>query len=468
MPGHRDFYAKRWPTGLVALLLATGPVPAQTPSAPGAPPPPAAPAAKSDTAKPTSGPQTIDLPTALRLAGANNLDLALTREALVQATAQNDAATLGFLPSLTGGLGYYKHDGAVQDVSGNVIDATKQLHTAVGGLQTQINLGDAIFQKLAASRLQVAAGYSVDAGRNVTLYAAAAGYLDLVGAMAFAKVAEEAVRISGDYEDQVNRAVTIGLANKSDALRVSVQTQGYQIALRQSREAIASASAHLANILHLDPATQFAPTDAVVPQLALVPLEAKLEALVSEAQDRRPELKASAASIEAADYQKTQSVYGPLIPSVGAQALFGDISGGRLGAPSNSGGTQVYGIMFNWKIGPGGLFDYSRMDYAQSKLNQSKLTDAKLRDDIGRQVVQTFAAVHSAYDQLQLNRKNVDLAQQSLQLSQSRRDFGVAAILEVIQAQKDLSQARAAYVKALTSYAEGQYALATAVGRISD
>src|SRR6185437_3202142 len=50
--------------------------------------------------------QPIDLPTALRLAGANNIDLALVREALVQAQAQNDAATLSFVPALNGGLGY--------------------------------------------------------------------------------------------------------------------------------------------------------------------------------------------------------------------------------------------------------------------------------------------------------------------------------------------------------------------------
>ena len=62
----------------------------------------------------------------------------------------------------------------------------------------------------------------------------------------------------------------------------------------------------------------------------------------------------------------------------------------------------------------------------------------------------------------------MDLAEQSLALSQGRKEFGVATILEVIQAQKDLVQARAAYVRAVTAYAEGQYALAQAVGRISE
>jgi outer membrane protein TolC len=412
--------------------------------------------------------QPIDLPTALRLAGANNLDLALVRQALVQAQAQNDAATLSFVPALNGALGYVKHNGAIQDVSGNVIDAYKQLHSEVGGVTSQVSLGDAIFQKLAASRLQNAAEYSMEAGRNVTLQAAATAYFDLVSALANVEIAREAVSISGDYQNQLDRAVGIGLANKSDALRVSVQTQGYQVALRQTQEIARNASVRLANILHVNPATRFHPTDQVVPQITLVPLETGLDALIGEAYDKRPELKASAAALEAADWQKANSIYGPLIPTIGAQAMYGNISGGRLGTPSNSGGTQDYGVMFNWRVGQGGLFDFSRIDYAESKLEQGKLNDAKLHDDVGRQVVQAFEGAHSAFDQLQLTKKNVELAQQSLQLSQGRKEFGIGAVLEVIEAQKDLIQARAAYLRSLTGYAENQYALAQAIGRISE
>ena len=460
MPAPND---RGGPGGLAALtaFLLFGSVSAHAQTA-------AVPPTKTQASQPVADVQPIDLPTTLRLAGANNIDLALIREALVQAEAQNDAATLSFVPNLSGGLGYTKHNGAIQDVSGNVIDAYKQLHTTVGGFTSQVNLGDAIFQKLAASRLQSAAEYSVNAGRNFTLFAAASAYLDLVSTRANAKIAEDAAKISADYENQINRAVGIGLANKSDALRVSVQTQSYRVALRQAQEAVVGASAKLANILHINPTTQFAPADQVVPQITLVPLETTMDSLVSEAFDNRPELKASAASIDAADWQKTGSIYGPLIPTIGAQALYGNIDGGRAGLPSNSGGNQDYGVMFNWKVGPGGLFDFSRIDYAQSKLDQSKLSDAKLHDNVGQQVVQTFEVVHSAFDQLQLTKKNAELAEQSLQLSQGRKEFGVASVLEVIQAQKDLVQARASYVRSMTAYAEGQYALAQAVGRISE
>jgi outer membrane protein TolC len=456
--------AKVLATGaLAAILMASSMAGAQVsdPAVPAAQP--AAAGASGAAAN-----QPIDLPTTLRLAGANNLDLALIRQALVQAEAQNDAATLGFFPWLSGGFGYTKHSGAIQDVSGNVFDAYKQLHSTAGGVTAQVNLGDAIFQKLATSRLKSAAEYSVDAGRNATILAAASAYFELVSALSNVKIAEEALRISKSYEDQLNRAVGIGMANKSDALRVGVQTQNYEIVLRRARETVRTASAKLATVLHLDPTNPLQPVDQMVPQVTLIPQDAQLDPLVRDAFANRPELKASAETVEAADWQKSQSIYGPLVPSVGAQALYGNIDGGPRGLPSNSGGTRDYALMFNWRVGPGGLLDFSRIDLAESKLEQGKINDAKLHDLVAQQVVQAYEGMHSAFDQLSLTRKSVDLAEQSLKLSQGRQEFGVAAVLEVIQAQKDLTDARANYVRALTQYAEFQYALAQAVGRIGE
>jgi outer membrane protein TolC len=55
-----------------------------------------------------------------------------------------------------------------------------------------------------------------------------------------------------------------------------------------------------------------------------------------------------------------------------------------------------------------------------------------------------------------------------LTLSQQRKEFGVAAVLEVIQAQKDFTQARIDYARSHTQYAEAQYALARAVARMGN
>jgi outer membrane protein TolC len=179
-------------------------------------------------------------------------------------------------------------------------------------------------------------------------------------------------------------------------------------------------------------------------------------------------LKGSAAFIAAADWQRTEAIYGPLVPTVSAQAIYGQIRGGIGDNLSNLRGAQDYALMLNWRIGPGGLFDFSRIDMADSKLEQSHLSDTKLRDEITRQVVTSYEAVQSASDQGKLAENNLALSQQSLTLSQQRKEFGVAAVLEVIQAQKDYTQARIDFAKARTQYAEAQYALARATAKMNN
>jgi outer membrane protein TolC len=410
----------------------------------------------------------IDLPSALRLAGDNNLDLALVRQSLVQAQASDNGAILRFFPWVAPGLGYASHNGALQDVTGNILTTNKQLYTNNAAITAQVNLGEAIFEKLVASQNLSAASYSVDARKNDTIASAAYAYFELVNATANVEIAQEALRISQDYEKQLGQAVSLGLTNKSDQLRVSVQSQRYQIDLRQVQESLRSAAANLAQILHLDIKASLAPADKIAPHVTMVPATLTLDNLVSDAFNARPELKGSAASIAAADFQRSEAIYGPLIPSVSAQAVYGQIRGGIGNNLSPYRGAQDYALMLNWRIGPGGLFDFSRIDMADSKLEQSHLNDTKLRDEVTRQVVTAYEAVQSASDQTKLAESSLALAQQSLTLSQQRREFGVAAVLEVIQAQKDFTQARIDFAKARTQFAEAQYALARASARMGN
>ena len=424
--------------------------------------------AQTKAMQPVTAPsqQVIDLPAVLRLAGTNNLDLALVREALVQAQAENEAARLRFFPWISPSVGFGAHNGVAQDASGNIVEANKKAYGGDAALVSGVSLGEAIYRKLAASRLQTAARYGVDAQRSDTAFAAAFAYFELVNAGANMGIAREAVRISRDYEQQVERAVAIGLASRSDQLRVSVQTQSYQVALRQTTERERNAAANLAQVLHLDPAVELAPADGVAPQIVLVSLDTPLDSLVAMALAARPELRRSAESVAAADLQRREALYAPLVPSITAQATYGGLGGGRNGSLAGARDFEDFALMLNWRIGPGGLFDRSRIDLAQSKLEQARLGAAKLHDEIAREVVEAYEAVHSARDQGDLAGKNVELAQQSLDLSLERRQFGVGAVLEVIQAQKDLTQARIDFARATTQYAEAQHALAHAVAQI--
>src|SRR3954464_487462 len=83
-------------------------------------------------AQPTNSVYPIDLPTVLRLAGAQNLDIEIARQRLVEARANHGSAVASFFPWLSPGITYKRHDNNIQDVAGNVIEVHKQSY-APGG-----------------------------------------------------------------------------------------------------------------------------------------------------------------------------------------------------------------------------------------------------------------------------------------------------------------------------------------------
>jgi outer membrane protein TolC len=409
-------------------------------------------------------PHPIDLPTALQLAGAQNLDIQIAREKLAEAKANHESARLQFFPWLSPGAGYRKHEGRIQAVDGPVFDASKQSYNVGGTLTAQVDIGDALYKTLAARQLVNASNHALDAQRQGTILAAAQGYFDLAKAQAAVGVAQEAVRISQDYENQLQRAVEAGIALKGDELRVRVQTERNQLALRQAQEQQRIASARLAQTLRLDPKVELVARDSDLAPLSLVKGDATLDALVGQAYASRPELRQSQALTQAARETKDGTIYGPMIPTVGAQAFAGGLGGGTGGSTGNFGDSQDYFAGLSWRIGPGGLGDFGRIRAADARLKQSQLVGEKLRDEITRQVVEAHTRVQSQADQLATAKKSLTTAEQNLRLSRERKQFGVANVLENILAEQELTRTRNDYFSAVAEFNKAQYALGWATG----
>jgi outer membrane protein TolC len=420
--------------------------------------PPAAPPAAGEEA------MVIDLPSTLRLAGAQSLEVQIARERLAAADAANESALLQFFPWLSLGAAYRRHENRIQDVAGNIIDADKQSYSPGVVVIAQVDLGDAIYKKLAARQMVDAAREGLEVQRQDSILAAAAGYFDLTRAHAIVGVAREALRISQDYQRQLEGAVEAGIAFRGDALRVQVQSERYGIAVRQAQEQERTAGASLARTLHLNPAVSLAPRDEAPVPLTLVPANSTLPVLVQQALVSRSELKQTSALIWAADATSRGVRYGPLIPSVGAQAFVGGLGGGPDGDLGRFGESEDYGVFVGWRIGPGGLFDSGRIKAAQARLAEARLTDGKQRDLVVQQVAESHTRVSSLADQITATQTNLATSTETLRLTVERREFAVGAVLEVIQAQQELTRARSDYLTTIAEYDKAQYALARALG----
>ncbi|PWU08959.1 MAG: hypothetical protein C5B50_28595 [Verrucomicrobia bacterium] len=413
----------------------------------------------NDTAYP------IDLPTTLRLAGARNLDIQLAREKLSEAEANRKSAVEQFFPWATAGVGYHRRDGVAQAVpSGIISDAHFQSYSPGVALNAQLVLGDAIYNSLAAKQLVKVSDQALETQRQDSVLSAAQGYFDLVKASELLEVVKQAIRISEDYQQQLHVGVASGIVFRGDELRVQTQTEQYRITLQQALEQQRVAGVSLAQTLHLDPRIALAPQDSGLRAIALFPTNPSMNSLVVLALRQRPELKQSEAFMAATRATKDGAVYGPLIPSVGAQVFGGGLGGGPDGGPSTFGAEGDYIVGLNWRIGPGGLFDSGRINAAKSRLSAAQVADSKLKDAIVSDVVANLVRANSTAAQIQLAERNLNTASETLRLTQQRKQFGVGVVLEDIQAQQALTQARSAYVTALAEYNKAQYGLNKAVG----
>jgi outer membrane protein TolC len=408
----------------------------------------------------------IDLPTALRLAKADNLDVKLAQERINEAKANHGSAIAKFLPWVAAGVGYRRHEGRTQAVDGTLVDVDKQSTSIGPTITAQIDIGDALFTTLAAKQTIYASEAALTAQQQDSTLAAASGYFELLKAQALVAANREALSTSQAYEQQLQGGVAAGLIFKGDLLRVQTQTQRYQAAVVQAQQQQRLSSARLAELLHLDPAVVLVPQDSELVPIALMQTESAQDVLIRQALDARAELQQSQAQLQAAREAKKNAVYGPLIPSLGVQAFLGELGGGRDSANGNYGNSRDYYVGLNWRFGPGGLFDFSRIDAANSKLNSAELNVEKTSSSIKRQVVEAQARVQSASEQMTASRSAMSNAIETLRITRERKQLGVGIVLEDIQAQQELVRARTEYLSAITEYNKSQYELSKALGTL--
>jgi OMF family outer membrane factor len=400
----------------------------------------------------------------LRLAGAQNLDVQLAQQKLAEARANKDIAAWQFFPWLTPGLSFRRHEGRIQAVEGTVFDAEKQSYTAGGTVTAQVDLGDAIYKNLAAKQLVKASQGGLEAQRQAATATAAQAYFELAKSRALVEVAREALKVAQLYQEQIHEAVGAGVVFKGDELRIQTQAERSEGALRQAQEQQRLAAVRLAQTLHLDPSVELVPAPDELQPLTLFPAKAALDTLVNQALRSRPEFKEQQALMDAAMDAKAGAVYGPLIPSVGAQVFAGGLGGGRGSSMGNFGSSEDYYIGVGWKLGPGGLFDFGRADLARARLAGTKLAGEKLKDQIIGQVVENHSRMLSLQDQIAIARRNLATASETLKLTRERKAIGVGVVLEDLQAQQELTRARSDYLTAVAEFNKVQYALRQAVG----
>lgn len=415
------------------------------------------------TATASAAPMHVDLPTVMKLAGANNDEIELARVKHAESIAESKLAWQRFWPTLSLGVGYRGHEGRIQDVAGAIFDARKQQYTVGTAVVIDWSPGDLYYSALAAKQKAIAAEQLAEKSRRDIVMEATTRYFDLLATEASVVILEDDLRLTQDYEKQIGGAVTAGTAFRADLLRVKTQVSRAKLTIRQHQEKRDLAAAALAETLRLPPETELRPAKA---DLVPVRLNGKkgVASMLTDAVQNRPELKAASAANSAAIFERDRARIAPLIPSVQAGYNFGGLGGGFAGDMGNFGDSQDFYAGLGWKIGPGGLFDKQRQAIAGAREEATVLQAGQIKAAIGREVVEAAAKSQSAHDQIAINDEAVTAAEEMAKLAKERQASQLGVVLEYLLAREELTRARQSRVMAVTDFNKAQYELKRAIG----
>ena len=419
----------------------------------------------------------IDFPTVLRLADADNLQVASAREQIQQAYAEYRQANVLWLPSLRAGAHFHHHDGTLQGSGGNIVDVSRSSvyagqgaqavgagSPAVPGIFANFNLADAIFQPLAAQQRWGAREQAASATRNNILLDVSLAYIELLRAAQDVAIAiavrdqmSELSRVTGAY-------ARTGQGLQADADRMLVELGLRENDIRRSQEALLIASARLAQLLRLQPCIQLEPLEPFALQLCLIPQECECCDLVAEALLNRPELAQNRYLVGEAAQRLRRERYAPLVPSVLLGASYGGFGGG-LGSDINT-FKDRFDVDLNafWELRNLGAGEIAARDGAGSRLRQAQLQELAVMDQVARDVTEAYGQVRLRGQQIETSRDVVRFANDSYTHNFARIQAGQGLPIEVLQSIQALLQARREYLRSVTDFNAAQFTLQRALG----
>ncbi len=290
---------------------------------------------------------------------------------------------------------------------------------------------------VASARFQAqAASENSQATRYTVLLDVNRAYFDVLHAKATVKVAEQTVAARQLLDDQVTELARNKLRSQVDVSFADVNVSQAKLLLLRAQDSVTGALAELGRAMGSDQPADYQLSDEPLPPAP----PATADSIISQAIDNRPELASLRASRDAAcrfaDAERDLSR-----PTVSAIAVAGYMP--YINTPATAPIPPEYegvGANVSIPIFNGHLFSARREAAYQRALE----SDQRLRDEqerISRDVRVAWASATDAYQRIDVTAQFLRQASLAMQLAQGRYDLSLASIVELTQAQLNVTTA---------------------------
>ncbi len=295
------------------------------------------------------------------------------------------------------------------------------------------------------------------ATRAQVLFGVDRSYFSVQRAQAVLKVAEQTVTARQLVADQISTLARNALKSNLDVSFANVNLAEARLLLAGAQNDLKASIATLATAIGYPNQQSFVLSDEPLPEA--LPVDAKT--LMAEAIRNRPELAGLRFEEEAAaQYAKAESDLWK--PSISTVASIGLVPSGVAALQSRYG---AVGLNVNIPLFNGGLFKARRTE-AEFRDRSAQENVKDLRNRIVRDVQVAYLNATTGYERMSLTGKLLEQAQLALDLAQSRYDLGLSAIVELSQAQLNLTSAQIANTNARYDYQTEWSALQFQIGAL--
>jgi outer membrane protein len=275
------------------------------------------------------------------------------------------------------------------------------------------------------------------------LLATGRAYFAVLRAEAVLKVAQQTVSARQLVSEQVTTLAASNLRSNLDVSFANVNLADARLLLVQAQNDVKSAEADLAAALGLPGQTAFTLSDEPMPG----PLGDRVDPLIQDALQNRPELKDLRLEQSAAE-RFAKAEHALYFPNIGVFGTAGFAPAAEAVIPGRYG---AIGLNVNIPVFNGGLFR-ARQTEAELRAKAATENVNDLTNRVTRSVRVAYLNAMTAFDRVGLTDQLLQQAQLALDLAQGRYDLGLSSIVELSQAQLNLTSAQIASASARYDY----------------
>ena len=380
---------------------------------------------------------------AVAVAQEHNPEILIARKKILAARGGFIEARSGFLPSLTSSGLYDKRQ------TQSETNLRQEDYNAIVKLEQNIYTGGAVTSQVAIAQLNIAkANYELQEIANRVTMDVRIAFNELLLNRAKIRVREDSVRVLNEDLKSQQEQLSAGMVSKLNVQRAEVALANEEPELFNAQTELQNSYLRLAELFGTDvPPGRQAPPFEVSGELQYRPNHADLNDCLARADLNRPLIKAREKDIEIEDrqYVLDRSAMRPHVRAFSGYEIYSERDP-DVGQEFNYGG--VVGINATWNIFDG-FATKGRMQATRARREAAVQALAAARRSVASEVRSAFLDLHQADRVLESETKNVQTADESLEMTKGNFAAGLGTQLDVLQAASDVTRTRTTRLSAI-------------------